>query len=115
MGRPKASFVDAGFERIAAVQAVHRHWPDYCNPQFWRDLNPQLTVTDRPFTGRAPVQAPAVAAEQWRDQLHSEGFATTSPLIDEARMAPLRRGIEVLAARRIPTRLRYPEGRVTIG
>jgi hypothetical protein len=102
MGRPKASFIEAGFERIAAVQAVHHHWREYCNPQFWRDLNPQLTVTDRPFTGRV-VSTPPAAAQAWRDQLHTEGFATTSPLIDEARMAPLRQAIEVLTAHRIPT------------
>jgi hypothetical protein len=103
MGHAKASFIEAGFERIAAVRTVHHHWREYCNPQYWRDLNPQLTVTDRPFSGRAPTPAPPADALAWRDQLHAEGFAITRPLIEEARMAPLRRAIELLAERRIPT------------
>lgn len=95
---------DAGFEFVAALRHLERHWADYQDPAFWTRLNPHLTVSDRPWATEAvcPALTPDVASRA-AAQLDAEGFLATPAVVPEARMAPLRQAIETLAAHGIPS------------
>lgn len=105
MGQPSHDHerVDAGFDRVVAVRRIHRHWAEYCTPDYWRALNPHLTISDTPCAHLAPLEIPQAVVDDCRDQLASEGFFVTPPVITEARMAPVRRAITTLAEHEIPT------------
>jgi len=105
MGRPSDARVEAGFDFVCAVRHIERHWDEYRDPAFWTALNPHLTVSASPFTpDRADVPAltPDVVGRALT-QLDASGFLATPPLVPEARMAPIRRAMDTLAAHGIPT------------
>jgi hypothetical protein len=105
MGRPTDHDVDLGFDQVAILRRLERDWHDFRSPEFWRRLNPQLTVSEQPVkAGGAPsVAVSAELAESARKQLDDLGFFVTPPLIPAALMAPVREAVETLAAVGIPS------------
>lgn len=104
MGRPSVARVEAGFDFVLALRHIERHWADYRTPEFWRGLNPHLTVSASPLATARPH--PAIvsddAAASAAVQLDRDGYLATSPVVTDARMAPIRQAMDTLAARGIP-------------
>ena len=49
---------------------------------FWLELNPQLTISDRPFSPMPPpYQVSSQEVEQALEQVREEGYLQTSPAI----------------------------------
>ncbi len=104
MGRPSVARVEAGFDFVLALRHIERHWARYRTAEFWRDLNPHLTVSVCPLSISRP-DAPRVTgaiAERAATQLDRDGYLATPPLVHETRMAPIRQAMDTLAARGIP-------------
>ena len=96
--------IDAGFEDVRRERAVRSRIDDVRNPDFWRRLNPELTISDEPFTRprpRVPV-APAIV-DRAKRQLVEEGYMQTPPLVVDDEAVRLRQGIERLTAAGFPS------------
>ncbi len=105
MGLPSRARVDAGFEFVAALRTIERRWPTYRDPEFWRRLNPHLTVSDRPLarvTGTPPALTPTVV-DRALAQFDRSGYLLAPSVIADDRLAPMRQAIHTLAAEGIPT------------
>lgn len=104
MGRPGVTRVDAGFDVVVALRQVERQWDAFRDPAFWQEINPHLTVSDRPLQavrGAAP-EISTEAAARAAAQLDREGYLCTPPVVSESRMAPMRQAMDALTARGIP-------------
>lgn len=104
MGRPSTPVIESGFERIAALRHLERHWGRYQDPDFWMRLNPHLTVSEHPFRDNLPPPAiPSTVVDRALIDLDSDGFLVTPPVVADARMQPLREALDTLVARGIPS------------
>jgi hypothetical protein len=64
-------------------------------PDHWRELNPELTISDEPFAERpAPYAVSAAAASRFAGQVREEGYSQVGPIVPPADVARLRGGIE---------------------
>jgi hypothetical protein len=95
---------DTGFERVATLRRIERLWSTYKDPAFWLEINPHLTISDRPGSARAsalPGLTPD-AVERAITQLDTSGFLATPPVVPDTRLAPVRLGVENLIQRGLP-------------
>jgi hypothetical protein len=77
--------------------------PNAGNIEFWRSLNPALEVTDDPLarwqTALPPDREISMA---YRDQLRTEGYFQTPPLLAESRRRQMLQAIEAVRAAGFP-------------
>ncbi|TAK13423.1 MAG: hypothetical protein EPO35_10355 [Acidobacteria bacterium] len=79
--------IDAGFAQVRRERALHRRLDDVRNPDFWRRLNPELSITDFPLRRAARRAAPPAAVlDRCRRQLLADGYLHVPSLVprDEA-------------------------------
>lgn len=68
--------------KLAKWERLLDRLPQAGDLQFWRDLNPHLPITDRPFElNPAPPQPSPEALELYREQMIEEGYTQTSPTL----------------------------------
>jgi hypothetical protein len=100
--------VDELFGAIAQRRRVGRMHDRLRDPQFWRDLNPQLTISE---TAIGPsVQPLPVSAEQADHHaafLMEEGYLQTPPLFPIADITLLREAVERIVALGLPSGLAW--------
>jgi len=98
--------IEAGFAQIRAERALRSRIDEVRSADFWRALNPQLTVSDRPFsTAQLPVPVAPAMVNRVKRQLLEEGYAQTPPLVEAERLARLRTGVENVVAAGFPSGL----------
>jgi hypothetical protein len=98
--------IDAGFAQLRAERALQKRMHEVRDPDFWRALNPELTVTEFPLAERRPRPAAVPAlAERCREQIIADGYLATPPLIPADELARLARGIERVVEAGFPSPL----------
>lgn len=95
--------IKAGFERIEALRRLERNRAQYLDPDYWRELNPELSITSSPFADFPPVNVTPDEAAGHARQLLEEGYLQTRPLIAPDIYARLARGIRRLAEAHVQT------------
>jgi len=100
--------VDELFGAIAQRRRVGRMHDRLRDSQFWRDLNPQLTISEAAI---APRVTPLVMLAQQADHhaafLMEEGYLQTPPLFPAADITPLREAVERIVALGLPSGLAW--------
>lgn len=98
--------IDAGFAQVRAERALERRLDDVRNPDFWRALNPELTISEFPLSApRVRPNATREIAERCREQIISDGYLATPPLVPADELARYVRGIERVVAAGFPSAL----------
>ncbi len=74
------------FERASLLERTH-----VTNADYWRRLNPECSISDRPFL-ESPVPYPALreVMDQQLAQIRKEGYFQTAPLVSSAEVDKLR-------------------------
>jgi Phytanoyl-CoA dioxygenase (PhyH) len=103
MARMSEAKIKAGFERIEALRRLERHREQYLEPEYWRTLNPELSITSSPFVKVPPVSIAADEAASHARQLREEGYLKTRPLVPIERCERLARAVTKLAELQAPT------------
>ena len=98
--------IDAGFTQVRSERALQRRLDEVRDPDFWRTLNPDLTVSEFPLSVRRerPAAVPAIA-ELCRRQIIADGYLATPPVIPADELARLTAGIERVVAAGFPSTL----------
>jgi len=100
--------VDELFAAIAQRRRVGRMHDRLRDPQFWRDLNPQLTISESPIASRVtPLTLPAGQADHHAAFLMEEGYLQTPPLFPITEITPLREAVERIVALGLPSGLAW--------
>lgn len=98
--------IDAGFLQVRNERALERRLTDVRDPEFWRALNPDLTISDFPLAARHDrLAVPPAAIARCREQLLADGYLHAPPLVPEAEMARLAAGIERIVGDGLPPAL----------
>lgn len=72
------------------------------DPDYWRRLNPHLTVTERPESQSTHECVYGLLREDWRQQLTDDGYLQFDEALDENRVSALRQGVENVVAAEWP-------------
>lgn len=72
------------------------------DPEFWRQLNPHLTLTEQAHSRSAPGCVNDFLREGWRERLKEDGYLQFDEVLDEKRVTALRRGVENVVAAKWP-------------
>lgn len=96
--------IDALFDAIATRKRVGRLRDQLDDPDFWRQLNPHLTISETPIASRVqPVPFPAAEAVRHADFLQQEGYLLIPAAFGPAHIAPLRQAVERVVAQGLPS------------
>ena len=83
--------IDAGFDHVRAERFLRAHLAEARNPDFWRAMNPELSISDRPTVRDAPrARVDPAIVERATRQIADEGFLLSPPLLPRARVEALR-------------------------
>ena len=91
------------FRSVRFIKTIDRLGPRLRDAEFWRTLNPDLTISDRP-----PAQAGVVFENAWaqsepvRRRLVREGVATSPVIVPEGTRQQLTAAVERLVAAGLP-------------
>jgi hypothetical protein len=87
--------IEAVFQTIAYARRVRKMRDHLRAADYWRALNPELTISEYPFSS-APRRSDVALDEvrRYSDQICREGYLQTPPLLDRAALARLRSGVE---------------------
>ncbi len=69
--------------------------------EFWRDLNPDLSISDHPF--QVVPQPSSTKLEEFRERMHEEAYFQTEPTLPDAMLKSMRRAIESVKEAGLPT------------
>lgn len=95
--------VEASFLALRYTRALTRLGPQLVDPAFWRDLNPDLTVSAVPPASVAPAYAHDwAAAERCHRRLRDEGYVLSPPIVPAEMVIKLRTAVERIVARGLP-------------
>lgn len=72
------------------------------DPDYWRRLNPQLTLTEQADSRLPPECVDDLLREGWHRQLTDEGYLQFDEALDENRVSALRQGVENVVAAKWP-------------
>src|SRR5712664_3147423 len=96
--------IEAGFREVRLRQFLKSRLDDLRSPDYWRKLNPQLAISERPFEcPPARTQVAPEISERAAQQLMEEGYFQTPPLLAEEEMEPLRTGIQRIVEAGFPS------------
>jgi hypothetical protein len=96
--------VDALFEVFGRRKRLGKRRAQLEDPDFWREINPHLTISDGPLAPRVtPLAFPAADAQWHADFMQEEGYLQTRPVFTEEEMAPLREAVERVVADDLPS------------
>jgi hypothetical protein len=81
------------------IKAIQRQRDETVCADYWRRLNPECSITDRPFP-ESPIPYPISrkAMELHLAQIRKEGYFQTAPVVDPAEVAKLRRCIATVVS-----------------
>ena len=68
------------------------------DPDYWRRLNPRLTLTEEADCRFAPECVDGLLHDGWRPQLIDEGYLQFDEALDKKRVSALRQGVENVVA-----------------
>lgn len=86
--------VEASFRALRYVRTIARHGARLRDPGFWRELNPELTVSDEPPIARARILDDRWAGDaEAQTHLRTEGFLVAPPIFDSDDCARLRAAV----------------------
>lgn len=98
--------VEAGFAQVLAERELEKRMADVRNPDFWRALNPDLTISDFPLAvGRERIAPSPAAVEHGRAQLIADGYLHAPPMVPRAETARLAAGIQRIVEHGLPPAL----------
>jgi hypothetical protein len=98
--------IEAGFAQVKAERELQKRLDDVRDPDFWRRLNPELTISDFPLAARHGRIAPAPAAiDRCREQLLADGYLHAPPIVPRAETARLAAAVERIVAAGLPAAL----------
>ncbi|GMV22113.1 MAG: hypothetical protein AMXMBFR57_20620 [Acidimicrobiia bacterium] len=96
--------IDAVFEAFGQRRRLGRRREEIEDPDFWRRLNPQLTISDGPLAPRVtPLDFPPDQARWHADFMQEEGYLQTRPVFSAVELAPLREAVERVVAADLPS------------
>lgn len=99
MTSAKPHAIDLVAIRLRSQRAHDRVAADIRTPEFWRALNPHLTVSDGPVAAGPPLgRLDPSCLEGAARQLRADGYCQLPPVVAPAELAGLRTGIERIAA-----------------
>ena len=64
------------------------------NPQYWRELNPYLTIDGKITRESAPIILDREVVQDLEDRLMNEGYFQTEPILPVAELVTLRESVE---------------------
>ena len=95
--------VDASFIALRYTRALKKLGPRLCDPSYWRELNPELTVSDDPIADAATPYPHAWAeSKQAQARLRDEGYLLSPPLVPIDLVITLRTAVQRIVARGLP-------------
>lgn len=96
--------IDALFDAIATRKRLGRLREQLNDPDFWRALNPQLTISESPIATRMePVPFSQAEAVAHADFLQHEGYLLVPQVLQPAEVAPLREAVVRVVAEGLPS------------
>jgi hypothetical protein len=96
--------IDAGFAQLRAERTLARRMNEVRDPDFWRALNPELSITEFPLAARRPrLPVTADAIGRCRRQVTEDGYLHTPPLVPSDEVARLARGIQRVVDEGLPS------------
>jgi hypothetical protein len=95
--------VDAAFLALRYTRALDALGPRITDADYWRELNPTLTVSDEPPAARAAVYPRGWASDaRVQARLCDDGYCVTPPIVPPDEVARLRVAVERIVARGLP-------------
>lgn len=95
--------VDAAFRALRYTRALDKLGPRFLDPAYWRELNPELTVSvDAPIAGVAAFANDWASTDRCQDRLREEGYYLTPPIVPMDVVMRLRTAVERIVARGLP-------------
>lgn len=95
--------VDAAFRAVRYTRALEKLGPRFIDPAYWRELNPELTLSSDPPAARAAAYASDWAATSMcQDRLRVEGYFLSPPIVPMDVVHRLRTAVERIVARGLP-------------
>jgi len=95
--------VDAAFRALRYTRALDKLGTRLTDPAYWRELNPELTVSDVPPAARiAPYANEWAATDRCQTRLVEEGYFLSPPIIPTDLVIRLRTAVERIVARGLP-------------
>ncbi len=77
--------------------------PHAGNVDFWRELNPDLSISEHPFQVSQPAPQPASSLlEEYRERMAEEAYFQTEPTLPPEMLASMRQAIESVKAAGLP-------------
>jgi hypothetical protein len=96
--------IDAVFDAFAQRRRFGRRRAEIEDPEFWKSLNPHLTISEGPLADRVtPLPFDQAAAEWHAAFMQEEGYLQTPPVFSAAELAPLREAVERVVAADLPS------------
>jgi hypothetical protein len=96
--------VERAFEDFCFRETLTRLGDRFRSPDFWRGFCPDLHNSHAPFARiREPYTIHSADAGQAREQLLTDGYFATRPIVTIEEAARLRRGIERMASANYPS------------
>ncbi len=98
--------IDAGFAQVMEEHHLRKRLGDVRHPDFWRALNPELSITEFPLRVRRERPAATLdLADRCRTQIIRDGYLATPPIIPADELARFARGVERVVAAGLPSAL----------
>jgi len=95
--------VDAAFLALRYTRALDKLGPRLLDPDYWRELNPELTVSLDPLGLRAgPCVSGWVAEDPYQTRLREEGYFLSPPIVPIDLAVRLSQAVERIVARGLP-------------
>lgn len=99
-----ARTIDALFDTFGKRKRFGQRRAQIEDPDFWRRLNPHLTISEDPMEPRVrPLDFPSEQAEFHAQFMQEEGYLQTPPVFDAAELEPLRLAVERVVAEDLPS------------
>jgi len=77
--------------------------PKAGSEEFWRQLNPDLSISQYPFQVASPApQPPAALLSEYRDRMQQEAYFQSEPCLPAEMLASMRRAIESVREAGLP-------------
>jgi hypothetical protein len=95
--------VDAAFLALRYTRGLAKLGPRLLDPAFWRELNPELTVSDQPpATGATAYVNDWASTDFCQERLRTEGYFLTPPIVPASMVVRLRAAVERIVAYGLP-------------
>ena len=102
-GALRADEVDAAFLALRYTRALNKLGTQFLDPDYWRALNPELTISDRgPGVGNTPFNNDWASSEICQRRLREEGYYLTPKIVPVDDVVKMRTAVERIVARGLP-------------